>query len=229
MPRLARTVCARVPHHVTQRGNRREAVFFADDDYRAYLAWLKDYAEKHGVEILAYCLMTNHIHLVVVPASEDGLEKLLKPLHMRYAQRVNRTRGWKGHLWQGRFFSSALDEDYLWAAVRYVERNPVRAKMVRKAENYRWSSASAHCGLKPDPVLTRKQSWQRQFESIGDWSAWLAEGDESQKLEVLRRNVDKGLPCGTEKFINKLEKLTGRALQYRPRGRPKQEKDVNKG
>jgi putative transposase len=223
MPRLARTVCARVPHHITQRGNRREAVFFADDDYRAYLAWLKDYAEKHEVEILAYCLMTNHIHLIAVPASEDGLEKLLKPLHMRYAQRVNRTRGWKGHLWQGRFFSSALDEDYLWAAVRYVERNPVRARMVRKAENYRRSSARAHCGPKPDPVLTRKPSWQRPFESIGDWSAWLAEGEEPQKLEVLRRNVDKGLPCGSEKFIQKLEKLTGRALQYRPRGRPKQD------
>ena len=155
MPRLARTVCARVPHHITQRGNRREEVFFTDDDRHAYLAWLKDYAEKYEVHILAYCLMTNHMHLIAVPASEDGLEKVLKPLHMRYAQRVNRTRGWKGHLWQGRYISSALDEDYLWAAVGYVERNPVRARLVRKAENYRLSSASAHCGIKPDPVLTR--------------------------------------------------------------------------
>lgn len=225
MPRLARTVCARVPHHITQRGNRREEVFFTDDDRRAYLAWLKDYAEKYDVDIVAYCLMTNHIHLIAVPASEDGLEKVLKPLHMRYAQRVNRARHWKGHVWQGRYFSSALDEDYLWAAVRYVERNPVRAKIVRKAENYRWSSASAHCGLKADSLLTRKPSWQRQFESIGDWSAWLAEGDEPQRLEILRRNVEKGLPCGSEKFIQKLEKLTGRTLQYRPRGRPKKESE----
>jgi putative transposase len=230
MPRLARTVCARVPYHITQRGNRREAVFFSDDDRHAYLAWLKDYAEQHAVEILAYCLMTNHIHLIAVPVYEDGLEKMLKPLHMRYAQRVNRSRGWKGHVWQGRFFSSALDEDYLWAAVRYVERNPVRARMVRKAENYRWSSASAHCGLESDPVLTRKPSWQKQIGSIGNWSAWLAEGDEPQRLEILRRNVEKGLPCGSQKFIQKLEKLTGRALQYRPRGRPKkEEKDANKG
>ena len=116
MPRLARTVCARVPHHVTQRGNRRETVFFTDDDRQAYLGWLQDYAEKHEVEVLAYCLMSNHIHLVAVPKTEDGLQGTLKPLHMRYAQRINRTRGWKGHLWQGRFFSSALDEDYLWAA-----------------------------------------------------------------------------------------------------------------
>ncbi len=132
-------------------------------------------------------------------------------------------RGWTGYFWQGRFFSSALDRDYLWAAVRYVERNPVRARIVRTARTYRWSSAAAHCGLRQDPVLTSKPSWRRKFESIGDWPAWLAEGDEPQKLEVLRRNVDKGLPCGSEKFIRTLEKLTGRALRYRPPGRPKKQ------
>jgi putative transposase len=220
MPRLARTVCARVPHHITQRGNRREAVFFSDDDRTVYLNWLKEYAERYAVDIFAYCLMSNHIHLIAVPASDDGLEKMLKPLHMRYAQRVNRARGWRGHLWQGRFFSSALDEDYLWAAVRYVERNPVRARVVRKAENYRWSSAAAHCGLEESRVLTKKAAWLRQCESIGDWSAWLAEGDEPQSLEMIRRNVEKGLPCGSERFIQKLEQITGRALRYRPRGRP---------
>lgn len=223
MPRLARTVCARVPHHLTQRGNRREKVFFTDDDRHAYLGWLKEYAEKYAVDILAYCLMTNHIHLVAVPATEDSLQQALKPLHMRYAQRINRARDWTGHVWQGRFFSSALDEAYLWAAVRYVERNPVRARIVRKAENYRWSSAGAHCGVRPDTVLTQKPFWRKRFEAIGDWSAWLTEGDEPVKLEVLRRNADKGLPCGSEKFIQKLEKLTGRALQYRPRGRPRKE------
>ena len=221
MPRLARTVCAQVPHHITQRGNRREQVFFTDEDRQAYLGWLTEYAEKHEVDILAYCLMTNHIHLVAVPRTEDGLQQTLKPLHMRFAQRINRTRGWKGHLWQGRFFSSALDEAYLWAAIRYVERNPVRARLVRKAENYRWSSAAAHCRLMHDDVLTTNSSWRKRFEAIGDWSAWLAQGDAPQELEVLRRNADKGLPCGSEKFIRKLEKLTGRALQYRPQGRPR--------
>ncbi|MBI3344375.1 MAG: transposase [Gammaproteobacteria bacterium] len=139
--------------------------------------------------------MTNHIHFIAVPSTEEGLQQVLKPLHMRYAQRINRERGWKGHIWQGRYFSSALDDDYLWAAIRYVERNPIRARMVRKAENYHWSSAGWHCGLRPDPLLTTKPTWRRQFEGIGDWSAWLAEGDEPEKLEVLRRNVDKGLPC----------------------------------
>jgi len=122
---------------------------------------------------------------------------------MRYAQRINRSRGWKGHLWQGRFFSSPLDETYLWAAIRYVERNPVRARMVRKAENYCWSSAQAHCGQRQDTVLTTNSSWRRQIKGIGDWSAWLAQGDEPRELEILRRNADKGLPCGSEKFIGK--------------------------
>ena len=228
MPRLARTVCARVPHHITQRGNRREKVFFTDDDRHAYLGWLKEYAEKHEVDILAYCLMPNHIHLVAVPATEDNLQQALKPLHMRYAQRINRARGWKGHVWQGRFFSSPLDEAYLWAAMRYVERNPVRAKMIRKAENYRWSSAAAHCRVREDEVLTKKPSWRKQFEAIGDWSAWLAEGDAPEQLEIMRRHTEKGLPCGSEKFIRKLETLAGRALHYRPQGRPRKD-DRKKG
>ena len=221
MPRVARSVFAGVPHHVTQRGNRRENVFFSDEDRRTYLAWLREYCQKHDVQILAYCLMPNHVHLVLIPEREDGLESVLKPLHMRYAQKINRKRGWKGHLWQGRYFSSALDETYLWAALRYVECNPVRANLVRKAENYRWSSAAAHCKLRADALLTRDLSWVKQLEAPGDWSAWLVEGDRPEELERLRRNVEKGLPCGADKFIRKLEGATGRLLRYRPRGRPR--------
>ncbi len=225
MPRLARAVFAQVPHHITQRGNRRGRVFFNDADRKAYLEWLENYASRHGVEILAYCLMSNHIHLVAEPANAEGLQRMLKPLHMRYAQRINRARGWRGHLWQGRFFSSALDEEYLWAAVRYVERNPVRAKLVRCAEDYRWSSAAVHCGLRAAAVLTKKARWRRQFEGIGDWSGWLAEGEEAQALERLRCHAEKGLPCGSEKFVRKLEKAAGRTLHYRPQGRPREHDD----
>ena len=221
MPRFARVVCAGVSHHVTQRGNRRGQVFFTRDDRQAYLQWLQEYTGKHEVDVLAYCLMTNHVHLVVVPTTEHALHRVLKPLHMRYAQRVNRARGWKGHVWQGRYFSAVLDESYLWAAIRYVERNPVRAGIVDRAENYAWSSARAHCGLSSDPVLSAKSPWQRQFEGIGDWSAWLAEGDEQQSLEMLRQYADKGLPCGSATFIEMLEKSTGRLLRYQPQGRPR--------
>lgn len=229
MPRLSRTVFADIPHHITQRGNRRERVFFDDDDRKAYLGWLKSYCEKHKVDILAYCLMTNHIHLIAVPATEEGLQRVLKPLHMRYAQRINRRQGWKGHLWQGRFFSSALEDAYLWAAIRYVERNPVRAKMVAKAEDYPWSSAAAHCGLRNDLVLSQKPDWIKQCKLRTSWPKWLAEGDDPEKIALLRRNIEKGLPCGADKFIQKLEKMAGRPLHFRPLGRPKNDKGSEKG
>ena len=224
MPRIARPVFAGVPHHITQRGNRREDVFFNDEDRAAYLEWLREYCLKHEVQVLAYCLMTNHIHIVAVPASEEGLQKVFRPLHTRYAQRINRARKWKGHLWQGRFFSSALDETYLWAAIGYVERNPVRARMVRRAENYRWSSAAAHCGLKEDPVLSTKAGWRKQVKSFGNWSKWLARGDRPEQLDVLRRHVERGLPCGAEAFLRKLERRVGQVLRWRARGRPKDER-----
>jgi putative transposase len=206
---------------VTQRGNRREDIFFTDGDREAYLSWLREYSDKHQVEILAYCLMTNHIHLVAVPATDDGLLRVLKPLHMRYAQRVNRLRGWKGHLWQGRFFLSPLDETHLWAAVRYVERNPVRAGMERRAEVYRWSSAAAHCGNISDGVLNFESGWSKQFATIDDWSVWLAEGDATEQVQTIRQNSEKGLPCGNADFIQQLGKIAGRPLEYRPQGRPR--------
>lgn len=225
MLRVARNVFAGVPHHVTQRGNRRENVFFSDEDRRFYLDWLGRYCRKHSVEILAYCLMPNHVHLVLVPEHKEGLERALKPLHMRHAQRINRKRNWHGHLWQGRFFSSALDHTYLWAALRYVERNPVRARMVRRAENYRWSSAAAHCKSRTDALLTKRSYWVKQLGAVSDWSAWLAEGDDANQLERLRRRANKGLPCGADAFIQRLEHIAGRPLADRPQGRPRKNAD----
>jgi putative transposase len=220
MPRIARIVVADVPYHVTQRGNRREQVFFTADDCRAYLRWLREYADRHVVDILAYCLMPNHVHLVLVPTTAEGLHRALKPLHMRFAQRINRNRGLSGHIWQGRYFSSALDDQYLWAAIRYVERNPVRANMVELAENYRWSSAAAHCGLQSDPVLTHKPVWRELWNEVGNWSVWLSAADEDTQLQTLRRYVDKGLPCGSSEFVRGLEAVARRNLHFRPQGRP---------
>ncbi|MBM3573286.1 MAG: transposase [Alphaproteobacteria bacterium] len=140
---------------------------------------------------------------------------------MRYAQRVNRAHDWTGYLWQGRFFSSPLDEHYLWAALRYVERNSVRARLVRRAENYLWSSAGAHCGRRADKLLTTSRRWQGLLAAVADWSEWLAAGDETERLAVLRRNADKGLPCGATAFIDKLGALAGRSLHARLIGRPR--------
>jgi putative transposase len=221
MPRQARAVFSGVPHLVTQRGNRGEPVFFDDEDRSTYLTWLQEYCAAHRVEILAYCLMPNQVQLVAIPASDDGLQQVMKPLHMRHAQRVNRAQGWTGHLWQGRFLSSALDNAYLWAAVRYVEREPVRAGLVRRAENFAWSSAAAHCGKASNDLLSAKSKWAKAMAETPDWSAWLAEGDEEAELNLVKRNIEKGLPCGSDAFIKKLSTQAGRSLEFRPLGRPR--------
>ncbi len=220
MPRLARSVFAKVPHHITQRGNRKEDVFFEDDDRHTYLKWLAEYSAKHKVDVLAYCLMTNHVHLILRPKEDTGLQKVLKPLHMRYAQYINKVNGWTGHFWQGRYFSSALDENYTWAAIRYVERNPIRAGMVEVAEDYKWSSAAAHCGLKPEPMLYNFSKHERAV-SEDAWSKWLSFECSSKDMDILEKHVVKGLPCGGDSFVNKLEKLAGHGLRYKPQGRPR--------
>jgi len=219
MPRVARHVFPNIPHHITQRGNRREDVFFCDDDKQLYLEWLTYYCLKHHVTILSYCLMDNHIHLVLIPESDDGLQKVLKPLHMRYAQYINKQHGWTGHLWQGRFFSSALDESHTYSAIRYVERNPVEAGMVEKAEDYVWSSAAHHCGLVESDALSHRANKMTDVTE-SEWSAWLAIAENQAITDMLERNIEKGLPCGADDFIARLEKISKSVLRYRPQGRP---------
>ena len=221
MPRVSREVFAGVPHHITQRGNRREDVFFDDRDRSTYLSLLTEYGQRHNVEVLAYCLMSNHLHLVMVPEDKEGLQRCLKPVHMRYAQAVNKRYGWSGHLWQGRFFSSPLDESYLWNCIRYVERNPVRAGMVKFAEDYFWSSAAAHCGLREDRLLADRNSHFEVFEGVQNWSEWLGEEEDDRQLKTLRSNIQQNLPCGSDQFIENLERLSGRRLRVRSVGRPK--------
>ena len=146
MARLARVVVPELPHHVTQRGNRRQQTFFCDDDYRRYLDLMRQWCTQYQVQIWAYCLMPNHVHLILVPPSEDGLARAVGEAHRRYTRHVNFREGWRGHLWQGRFASFVMDEAYLLAATRYVERNPVRARLVDRAADWPWSSAGVHTG-----------------------------------------------------------------------------------
>ncbi len=206
-----------VPHHVTQRGNHRESVFFAPGDPEAYLELLRNHARRAGLAVFAYCLMPNHTHTVAVPSSKDSLERALQPVHSQYAQRVNRMRGIVGHLWQGRFHSCALDADHFLNAVRYVERNPVAAGLVARAEDYRWSSAAAHCGLRADPLL-EPASGSSVLKGIANWSDWLAIRVPEECQKLLQRNSRLGLPCGSEKFVEELEKLAGCELRYRSWG-----------
>ena len=207
-----------IPYHVTQRGNRREDVFFSDDDRRAYLDLLRKYSQQHGMDVLAYCLMTNHVHLVVLPHTAESLAGTLKPVHLRYAQHVNWTHGLSGCLWQGRFFSCGLDETHMHSAVRYVERNPLRAGMVERAEDYPWSSAAVHCGLRCEPWLADIPALSEQ---VDDWSAWLRGEDEDAAIAALRRHTSTGRPLGNATFLNLLETLLGRTVRPRKPGRPK--------
>lgn len=146
MARLTRVVVPELPYHVTHRGNRREAIFFDDEDREVYLALLHSYASQYGLALWSYCLMTNHVHLLVNPAAESSMAMAVGRAHMRYARWLNRKRGWSGHLWANRYYSTVLDESHLWSAARYIEANPLRAGMVDRAEDYPWSSCVVHSG-----------------------------------------------------------------------------------
>lgn len=226
MPRMARVIVPGVAHHVTQRGNRGEKVFFSDADRRRYLELLREYADKHRLQILAYCLMDNHVHLVVVPESLTALAAALKPVHLRYAQHVNWTHNQTGRLWQGRFFSCSLDEAHCLTAIRYVERNPVRAGLVKEAEAYPFSSAAAHVGLRVDPVLTRSGEIE---EAVEDWSCWLRREEDETTIAGIRRQTRTGRPLGDATFIGDLERRLKCILRPQPGGRPRKHRKRKHG
>lgn len=217
MARLARLVVPAIPHHVTQRGNRRQPTFFCDADYRLYRDLLGEWAGKSGTAIWAWCLMPNHVHLVLVPKDEDGLRATLGEAHRRYTRHVNQREGWRGHLWQSRFASFPMDESWLRAAFRYVELNPVRARLVDRPEQWRWSSAKYHLGLGSDP-LTDPAAGQARVE---DWRAFLDERLADEEHEAIQARERTGWPLGAEAFVDTVAGLTGRAARPNQRGRPR--------
>jgi putative transposase len=221
MARLARLVIPGMPHHVTQRGNRRQQTFFHDGDYAAYLELMAEWCREEGVAIWGYCLMPNHTHLIAVPASEQGLGRAVGEAHRRYTRRVNFREKWRGYLWQGRFASFVMDEPYLLATARYVELNPVRAGLVESPAEWRWSSARAHLSGRDDglvkvaPMLAMVDDWQDLLNSV------LPE----EELKELRRHGRTGRPLGDEAFVERLEALVGRVLKPQKGGRPKRRRN----
>ncbi|MDQ6966591.1 MAG: transposase [Mariprofundaceae bacterium] len=212
---MARTVIPGIPHHVIQRGVRRLEVFKGDEDYQTYLDLISASCKKVGTEVWAYCLMDNHVHLILVPSSQDGLRACLGDAHRQYTRHVNFREGCRGHLWQERFHSFAMDENYLLAAVRYVELNPVHAHMVKHAEDYQWSSARAHLAGKDDKLVQVTPMLDR----VNDWRSYLeSDLDESTK-EVFRMHGRTGRPLGDETFLQHLEQLAGRMLRPQKPGR----------
>ena len=215
MARLSRVVVPGLPHHVTQRGNGRSKTFFSDDDYRYYIKLLTDHCRAARVKCLAYVLMPNHVHLVLVPKDEDGLRKVLSATHRAYAGTLNARRKKTGHFWQGRFGCVAMDGDHAEAALRYVITNPVRAKLVKKPEDWAWSSARALLKDREDG-LTDVKAVVNQY---GDVRTLLGETPEQEILEIaLRRAETIGRPVGTTAFLDKLERKFDRKLKPAKRG-----------
>jgi len=225
MPRAARVVIPGCPHHVTQRGNNRQDVFFVDDDRRFFLRQLRQAADRFGLAVEAYCLMTNHFHLVAVPKTEDSLHLALKQVNQLYTQYVNALHGRSGHLWQNRFFSCPLDEEHEWTALLYVDRNPVRAKLVRRAWLWPWSSAAAHCGQKDLTGLLSSTNWAKRAQP-DVWRESLTEAQDEKELELLRLSTTRGRPLGSDSFLSKLERALGRRLRALPHGRPRKEHEL---
>jgi len=221
MARLARVVAAGLPHHVTQRGNRRQKVFFGDDDYAAYRELLAEGCRAAGVAVWAYCLMPNHVHLILVPGDADGLRAALGEAHRRYTRHINFREGWRGYLWQGRFASFPMDEPYLLACARYAELNPVRAKLARRAADWRWSSARAHLAGADDGCVAVRPL----LDLAPDWRAFLAEGLSTADHAAIQAGERTGRPLGAPRFVARLEKRLGRPLARRKPGpKPKQKR-----
>ena len=221
MARLARAVAAGAPHHVVQRGNRRLQTFFSDDDYQAYLELMAQWCGKRGVAIWAYCLMPNHVHLIAVPETEDALRLAIGEAHRRYSRMINFREGWRGHLWQGRFASYAMDEAYLLACARYVEMNPVRAGLVESPEEWPWSSARAHLSGADDELVDA--SALLKIVPSG-WVDFLSLPTLPADARILRQHERTGRPLGSPDFITGLEARLGRRLRAQKGGRPKKER-----
>ncbi len=220
MARFARVVAVDIPHHVTQRGNARQAILDNDGDCVTYLRLLRQYARLHSLSLLGNCLMSNHVHVIALPHTAEGLGQALKHAHGRYAAYWNARHSSSGHVWQGRFYSCPLDESHLWTALRYVELNPVRAGMVEAAEQWHWSSAGVHCGTVAADAMLVMDPWRRRW-TPAEWEEFLRAAESPVELRELRRSIHTGRPLGAAEFVAGLEQSTSRPLRARRAGRKK--------
>jgi len=221
MARLARVVVPGLPHHVTQRGNGRARTFFGDEDYALYRDLLASHCRAAEVEIWAWCLMPNHVHLILVPSDPDGLRRALSRVHRAYAGAIQARRKRTGHFWQGRFGAVAMDEAHLAAALRYVSLNPVRARLVERAQDWRWSSTRAHLRGKDDGLTAREPV----RDIVPDFAGLLSSAPEQNLFDSLRAAESIGRPLGSDRFLARIERLTGRVLKPGKRGPKPSEPD----
>jgi putative transposase len=219
MARLARVVAIEAPHHITQRGNARQTVFEGDPDRLVYLDLLCQYCRLDRLKLLGYCLMSNHIHLIAIPARPESMPLALKHTHERYAGYFNARHASSGHVWQGRYYSCPLDREHLWTALRYAELNPVRAGMVAEADQYPWSSAEAHCADGRPGAGLDMEPWRQSWDAAR-WREYLHAGGAGTDAEAIRRSTHAGRPLGTADFVADLERALRRPLAAKKGGRP---------
>ncbi len=215
MARIARVVAPGFPHHITQRGNRRQETFFCDEDYETYIDLMAQWCGRCGVQIWAYCLMPNHVHLIAVPETEESLRRAIGEAHRRYTRRINFRQGWRGNLWQGRFASFPIDDQYLFRAARHIEMDPVRAGLVGRPEDYRWSSAAAHLNGRDDRLVKTAPLLDKSI----DWREYLHEAESGDFVDTLQRHQRTGRPLGGPSFLDRLGDLLARDLKPKKPGR----------
>ena len=220
MARIARVVAAGYPHHIIQRGNRRQQAFFAEGDYDEYLNLLKKYSNRFKVDILAYCLMPNHIHLIVIPHKDGNLARAIGETHRNYTRFINFREKWRGYLWQGRFSSYVLDEKYLLAATRYILLNPVKAGITKKPWDYKWASTRHHMKIANDFLV--KDSLLKGV--IDNWKVFLDTSIDDNDANLIQLHERTGRPLGSNTFIEKLEFILKTNLKKKRAGRKKKEK-----
>jgi putative transposase len=223
--RFARVVALDVPHHITQRGNARRFILENDAERCVYLDLLQQGIQRHGVELIGYCLMSNHVHLVAVPRSRDALARSLKQTHGRFASYWNTVNHSSGHVWQGRYYSCPLDETHLWEALRYTELNPVRARLVASPQDWTWSSATIHCGTEPARPWLSMDAWRNRWSS-DRWRTYLQATQHESSRRAIRDSTFSGRPLGSAEFTRALEKQENRPLTRQKPGPKKRSEAV---
>jgi len=217
MSRIARLVVPGLPHHVVQRGVRSIDIFDDDSDRSLYLGLMREHGRRTGLRFLAWCLMTNHVHLIAIPSEEDSLARGIGEAHRLYTRGKNFRAVVRGYLFQGRFGSCVLDERHLLAAARYVDLNPVAAGIAAAPGEYPWSSARFHLdGRRQDALVADAD--RDLMGLVDDWKTFLQDGMDEIAAKRLERHLGSGRPLGSEGFVRMLEKRTGRELVPRKRG-----------
>ena len=224
MARLARFVLPGTPHHVTQRGNGRQQTFFTQDDYAAYRDLLAEHCAANDVAVWSWVLMPNHVHLILVPEHVDALRAALSKVHRAYAGRIHSREKRTGHFWQGRFGCVAMDEPHLLAALRYVAMNPVRARLAKRAQDWRWSSVHALLDPNKDDGVTDTGP---VLERVPDFAALLCSAEDEDLAKALRQSESTGRPLGSSEFLDRVEAILGRDPKPGKRGRKPSKPEVN--